>query len=247
MVPFNLPEIYKKEAVILVEGEKDVLTLKEGLTVYRDQEFSSDVTSRAVKRIDDVKALRFSQFPEDAGPMAHPIRPESYISMDNFYTATVYEKGAEVIRMIDTLVTTEGFRRGMDLYFERHDGQAVTCDDFRAAMADANDVDLDLFEGWYRQAGTPIVSADGAWDAESKTYTLKLKQSAPERFGATDGDVPAWEPLHLPVRVGLLGRDGRDLPLRLVGEEPGSKLEQAKKVGTTMLSEEEFLRMVGRG
>ncbi len=214
------------------------LTLKEGLTVYRDQEFSSDVTSRAVKRIDDVKALRFSQFPEDAGPMAHPIRPESYISMDNFYTATVYEKGAEVIRMIDTLVTTEGFRRGMDLYFERHDGQAVTCDDFRAAMADANDVDLDLFEGWYRQAGTPIVSADGAWDAESKTYTLKLKQSAPERFGATDGDVPAWEPLHLPVRVGLLGRDGRDLPLRLVGEEPGR--ERSERVLELVEAERRF-------
>ncbi len=214
------------------------LTLKEGLTVYRDQEFSADMTSRAVKRIEDVKRLRFSQFPEDAGPMAHPIRPESYISMDNFYTATVYEKGAEVIRMIDTLVTTEGFRRGMDLYFERHDGQAVTCDDFRVAMADANDVDLGLFEGWYRQAGTPIVSADGAWDAESKTYMLTLRQSAPERFGAADGGVPPWEPLHIPVRVGLLGRDGRDLSLRLVGEEPGG--ERSERVIELVEAEARF-------
>jgi aminopeptidase N len=138
------------------------LTLKEGLTVFRDQQFSAEMSSRAVKRIDDVKRLRFSQFPEDAGPMSHPIRPESYISMDNFYTATVYEKGAEVIRMIDTLVGSDGFRRGMDLYFQRHDGQAVTCDDFRSAMADANSVDLELFEGWYRQSGTPVLSAQGS-------------------------------------------------------------------------------------
>ncbi len=197
------------------------LTLKEGLTVYRDQEFSADVGSRAVKRIDDVKRLRLAQFSEDAGPMSHPIRPESYISMDNFYTATVYEKGAEVIRMIDSLVGTEGFRHGMDLYFERHDGQAVTCDDFRAAMADANEVDLELFEGWYRHSGTPVVSARGEYDADAKTYSLVLAQSEPERLGGAGPERPAWEPLHVPVRIGLLGPDGGDLPLRLVGEDPG--------------------------
>jgi aminopeptidase N len=124
------------------------LTLKEGLTVFRDQEFSGDMGSKAVKRIEDVQALRARQFAEDAGPMSHPIRPESYISMDNFYTATVYSKGAEVIRMYNTLLTEEGFRKGMDLYFERHDGTGVTCDDFRAAMADANGVDLDQFGLW---------------------------------------------------------------------------------------------------
>jgi len=214
------------------------LTLKEGLTVYRDQEFSADMTSRSIKRIDDVKRLRLAQFPEDAGPMAHPIRPESYISMDNFYTATVYEKGAEVIRMIDTLVSNQGFRQGMDLYFERHDGQAVTCDDFRAAMADANDFDLDLFEGWYRQAGTPVVSARGAWDAESRTYMLTLAQSAPEGSAQASDDEPAWQPLHIPIRVGLLGRDGRDLPLRLVGEEPGS--EQDDRVLELVEAERRF-------
>jgi Aminopeptidase N len=124
------------------------LTLKEGLTVFRDQEFSGEMGSKAVKRIEDVQALRARQFAEDAGPMSHPIRPESYISMDNFYTATVYSKGAEVIRMYNTLLTEEGFRKGMNLYFERHDGTGVTCDDFRAAMADANGVDLDQFGLW---------------------------------------------------------------------------------------------------
>jgi len=134
------------------------LTLKEGLTVYRDQKFSSDMMdSSAVKRIEDVKSLRGRQFAEDAGPMKHPIRPESYISMDNFYTATVYSKGAEVIRMYSTLLSEEGFRKGMDLYFERHDGNAVTCDDFRMAMADANDVDLTQFARWYSTPGTPTV------------------------------------------------------------------------------------------
>ena len=214
------------------------LTLKEGLTVYRDQEFSSDVGSRAVKRIGDVKRLRFSQFSEDAGPMAHPIRPESYISMDNFYTATVYEKGAEVIRMIETLVGRDGFRRGMDLYFERHDGHAVTCDDFRAAMADANDFDLGLFERWYRQAGTPVVHASGTFDPERRTYALRLRQSRPERYGARDdGPLPPWEPLHIPIRVGLLGADGRDLPLRLVGEDPA----QARSERVLELVEDERL------
>ncbi len=189
------------------------LTLKEGLTVFRDQQFTADQTSAAVKRIRDVVALRTNQFPEDAGPMAHPIRPESYISMDNFYTATVYEKGAEVVRLYHTLFGADGFRRGMDLYFERHDGQAVTCDDFRAAIADANGADLTSFERWYAQAGTPRLEAHGQWDAAARTYSLRLSQSLPDARGGSPRD-----PLPIPVRMGLLGADGRDLPLRLAGE-----------------------------
>jgi len=181
------------------------LTLKEGLTVFRDELYSADMTSLAVKRIDDVRMLRAFQFPEDAGPMAHPIRPESYIAMDNFYTATVYEKGAEVIRMIHTLVGAEGFRKGMDLYFERHDGQAVTCDDFRAAMADANGVDLEQFELWYLQAGTPVIDADGSWDEAAGTYSLCLRQTCPPTPGQPDK-----KPMHVPVACGLVGPDGRD-------------------------------------
>ncbi len=182
------------------------LTLKEGLTVLRDQLYSADMASEAVKRIDDVQTLRSFQFPEDAGPTAHPIRPESYIAMDNFYTATVYEKGAEVLRMIRTLLGARGFRRGMDLYFERHDGQAVTCDDFRAAMADANGADLEQFERWYDQAGTPVVEAQGRWEEDASRYTLHLSQSCP----ATPGQ-PDKAPFHIPVAVGLLGADGADL------------------------------------
>src|SRR5262249_19480979 len=152
------------------------LTLKEGLTVFRDQLFTADQTSAPVKRIRDVVTLRTNQFPEDAGPMAHPIRPESYISMDNFYTATVYEKGAEVVRLYRPLFGADGFRRGMDLYFARHDGHAVTCDDFRAAIADANGADLTRFERWYSQAGTPRLSAIGEWDEGARAYTLRLAQ-----------------------------------------------------------------------
>ena len=182
------------------------LTLKEGLTVFRDQHYSADMTSAAVKRIEDVRILRGYQFPEDAGPMAHPIRPESYIAMDNFYTVTVYDKGAEVIRLYHTLLGADGFRKGMDLYFERHDGQAVTCDDFRAAMADANGADLTQVELWYLQAGTPVVRADGSWDEAAQTYTLTLEQSCP----ATPGQ-PTKEPFHIPVACGLLDADGNDL------------------------------------
>ncbi|TMA33362.1 MAG: aminopeptidase N [Deltaproteobacteria bacterium] len=189
------------------------LTLKEGLTVFRDQQFTADQTSAAVKRIRDVVTLRTNQFPEDAGPMAHPIRPESYISMDNFYTATVYEKGAEVVRLYHTLFGADGFRRGMDLYFARHDGHAVTCDDFRAALADANGADLTRFERWYSQASTPLVSARGEWDPAARAYSLRLAQSLPN--APEDGP---RDPLPIPVRMGLLGRDGRDLPLRLAGE-----------------------------
>jgi len=191
------------------------LTLKEGLTVYRDARFTADMTSAPVKRIDDVQGLRAHQFAEDAGPMAHPIRPEQYIEMNNFYTATVYEKGAEVIRMYEMLVGRDGFRKGMDLYFERHDGGAVTCDDFRAAMADANGRDLAQFERWYLQKGTPVLEASGAYDASAKTYTLTLTQHAPE-------NEPAFQPTHMPVAVGLVGPDGADMRLALDGEDVDS-------------------------
>ncbi len=189
------------------------LTLKEGLTVFRDQLFSADMTSASVKRIEDVRKLRTHQFAEDAGPMVHPVRPESYVSIDNFYTATVYEKGAEVVRLFHTLLGADGFRKGLGLYLRRHDGTAVTCDDFRAALADANAVDLTQFERWYSQAGTPLVEARGEHDPQARSYTLTLRQSCPTAPGAA-------EPFHIPVRVGCLGRDGRDLPLRLAGEPP---------------------------
>ena len=194
------------------------LTLKEGLTVYRDQEFSAKMTSKPVKRIDDVRALRARQFAEDAGPMSHPIRPESYVAMDNFYTATVYEKGGQVIRMYETLLGVDGFRKGMDLYFERHDGQAVTCDDFRAAMADANGRDLAQFERWYLQKGTPNLAMNGAWS--DGTYTIELTQSAP---GNHEGD---FVPMLIPVRVGLMGPDGADLPMALTAGEANAPTER---------------------
>ncbi len=190
------------------------LTLKEGLTVFRDQQFTADMTSHAVKRIDDVRGLRASQFPQDAGPMAHPIRPESYQEMSNFYTATVYQKGAEVIRMYHTLLGPKGFRKGMDLYFERHDGSAVTCDDFRAAMSDANERDFLQFERWYLQAGTPLLEVEDSYDPEKLQRTFTFKQSTP----ATPGQEEKL-PLHIPVVFGLIGPDGTDIPLRFVGEE----------------------------
>ncbi|WAS90635.1 aminopeptidase N [Nannocystis punicea] len=190
------------------------LTLKEGLTVFRDRLFSADMGSPAVARIGDVLALRTNQFAEDSGPMAHPIRPESYIEMNNFYTTTVYEKGAEVIGMMRTLLGEAGFRRGMDLYFERHDGQAVTCDDFRAALADANGVDLEQFGRWYSQVGTPVVRARGEYDGAARSYTLTLEQAPPRGKQAA-------EPLHIPVAVGLLGPEG-PLPFKLSGETGAS-------------------------
>lgn len=189
------------------------ISLKEGLTVFRDQEFSADMGSRAVKRIGEVRLLRNFQFPEDAGPMSHPVRPESYIEINNFYTATVYNKGAEVIRMYQTLLGKEGFRRGMDLYFERHDGQAVTTDDFLAAMTDANSVDLSQLQRWYSQAGTPILEIDGCYDAVAKEFRLTVQQSCPE----TPGQL-AKQPFLIPLQIGLLGPDGSDLPLQLTGE-----------------------------
>ncbi|MBC7908800.1 MAG: aminopeptidase N [Rhodospirillaceae bacterium] len=188
------------------------LTLKEGLTVFRDQEFSADMNSRGLQRIEDVRALRASQFPEDNGPMAHPIRPESYVEINNFYTSTVYEKGAEVIRMIHTLIGAEAFRKGMDLYFARHDGHAVTCEDFVAAMETASGVDLAQFRRWYAQAGTPKITAAWTHDAATKRLTLTLSQATKPTPGQEEK-----LPFHIPVALGLVGKDG-DVPLRLEGE-----------------------------
>jgi len=205
------------------------LSLKEGLTVFRDQEFSMDMagaaTARAVKRIEDVRRLRENQFPEDAGPMAHPVRPDSYVEINNFYTATVYEKGAEVVRMMHTLVGREGFARGMTLYFERFDGQAVTCDDFAQAIADANPDSalartLPQFKRWYAQAGTPRLTARGRYDAPSRTYTLGIDQT-----GSLNGH-GAKDPYVIPLAVGLIGRDGRALPVQLEDAPATAATEQ---------------------
>ena len=195
------------------------LSLKEGLTVFRDQEFSQDLSgspsARAVKRIKDVRVLRSAQFPEDAGPMAHPVRPDSYIEINNFYTVTVYEKGAEVVRMMQTLVGRAGFAKGMALYFERHDGQAVTCDDFAQAIADANPDSelarlLPQFKLWYSQAGTPRVRAEGVYDATARSYTLTLRQSC----AATPGQA-VKQAFVIPLALGLLSPQGAELPLQL--------------------------------
>uniref|UniRef100_A0A7S0NIE6 Aminopeptidase N n=1 Tax=Micromonas pusilla TaxID=38833 RepID=A0A7S0NIE6_MICPS len=187
------------------------LSLKEGLTVFRDQEFSSDMGSRSVKRIGDVRHLRDAQFAEDASPMAHPVRPASYMKIDNFYTLTVYEKGAEVIRMYHTLLGEDGFRNGTDLYFERHDGQAVTTDDFFQAMSDANPgCDIGKLKNWYSQAGTPTVTCERAYDAGAKTYSLTLTQVLP-KTPDTGGDQPKVAQL-IPVKVGLVdAKTGKDL------------------------------------
>jgi len=220
------------------------LSLKEGFTVFRDQEFSSDLNSRAVQRIADADRLRVHQFPEDAGPMSHPIRPDSYMEINNFYTMTVYEKGAEVVRMIYTLLGRENFRKGTDLYFDRHDGQAVTCDNFVAAMEDANGVDLQQFRRWYGQSGTPELRICGSHDPEAKTYSLTVRQSCPDTagqkgFGAEKSKNDVHEkqtapveiqnskqnahhsfqkqPFHIPLALGLLAADGDTLPLKLTG------------------------------
>jgi aminopeptidase N len=186
------------------------LSLKEGLTVFRDQEFGADTHSRETARIREVRGLRAAQFPEDAGPMAHPVRPESYLEINNFYTATVYEKGAEVVRMIQTLIGKEAFRSGMDLYFERHDGQAVTCDDFVAAMSDASGFDFSPFMTWYRQAGTPLVTARGEYDEVARRYTLTLAQGRSALSGPEAGQ---GAPYLIPVAVGLIGPQGDDFDL----------------------------------
>jgi aminopeptidase N len=198
------------------------LSLKEGLTVFRDQEFSMDLcptpSARAVKRIEDVRVLRTAQFPEDAGPMAHPVRPDAYQEINNFYTVTIYEKGAEVVRMMQTLVSREGFAKGLTEYFKRHDGQAVTCDDFAQAIADANPGSalhglLPQFKRWYSQAGTPRVKAHGVYDAAARTYALHLAQSCPPTPGQ-----PTKEPFVIPLSLGLVDAQGHDLPLQLASE-----------------------------
>ncbi|HEY9026422.1 MAG TPA: aminopeptidase N [Burkholderiaceae bacterium] len=206
------------------------LSLKEGLTVFRDQEFSQDMagstSARGVKRIDDVRFLRQQQFPEDAGPMSHPVRPDSYVAIDNFYTTTVYEKGSEVVRMMQTLVGRAGFERGITEYFRRHDGQAVTCDAFAQAIADVNpasplNAQLEAFKRWYAQAGTPRVSARLAAADGAATLTLTQDFSAPPAVSA-DGR----RPFVIPVRFALFTRDGRPVPLRLEGDAEGAPLER---------------------
>jgi aminopeptidase N len=182
------------------------LSLKEGLTVFRDQEFSADMNSRSLQRIDDVQSLRRMQFPEDAGPLAHPIRPDNYIEINNFYTMTVYEKGAEVIRMFHTLLGAPTYRKATDLYFSRFDGMAVTTDDWAKCMEDASGKDLSQFKLWYSQAGTPEVEAKGQYDEKSKTYKLTLSQFIPDTPGQTNK-----KPMHIPVAVGLIGPNGDDL------------------------------------
>jgi len=192
------------------------LSLKEGLTVFRDQLFSAAMISGATKRIHDAALLRTVQFAEDGGPMAHPIQPDSYIEINNFYTVTVYEKGAEVIRMIYTLLGAELFKKGLTLYLTRHDGQAVTNEDFVHSMEDASGIDLSQFRLWYTQAGTPELNVTGSYDAGEGVYTLTCRQSCPPSPGQ-----PEKKPLHIPLAVGLVGRDGSDLPLRLEGETGG--------------------------
>lgn len=206
------------------------LSLKEGLTVFRDQEFSQDMaheaSARAVKRIEDVRVLRTVQFAEDAGPMAHPVRPDQYVEINNFYTVTIYEKGAEVVRMMQTLTSRDGFAKGMKLYFERHDGQAVTCDEFAQAIADANPDSelaqhLPQFKRWYSQAGTPRLQARGEYNAAERSYTLTLSQTCP----ATP-EQPVKQAFVIPVTLGLHSRDGQSLPLQLAGES-SSDLQRA--------------------
>jgi len=192
------------------------LSLKEGFTVFRDQQFMEDMTSPGVQRIGDVNLLRSHQFREDSGPMAHPVRPESYVEINNFYTLTVYNKGAEVIRMMKAILGPAGYRKGTDLYFSRHDGQAITTDDFVKAMEDANHADLSRFKRWYSQAGTPELQISRSYDARSSRYTLTFKQTCPPTPGQTEK-----KPFHIPVAVGLLGRDGKDLKVNIEGRARG--------------------------
>lgn len=190
------------------------LSLKEGFTVFRDQEFSADMNSRTVKRIEDVNILRNSQFMEDAGPLAHPIRPDSVIEISNFYTSTVYNKGAEVVRMIHNILGEENFRKGSDLYFERYDGQAVTCDDFSKSMEDAGGVNLTQFKRWYSQSGTPVLDVSDVYDEVAKRYTLTIKQSCPPTPGQ-----PEKAPFHIPVAMGLLTKEGEALVVNQAGDK----------------------------
>jgi len=189
------------------------LSLKEGLTVFREEQYAGDMYSRAVARIQKVRQLRSFQFPEDAGPMAHAVRPQSYQQISNFYSNTVYAKGAEVVRMMHTLIGSANFRKGIDLYFQRHDGHAVTTDDLVQAMQDASGVDLAQFRLWYGQSGTPHLDVSDRHDAASQTWELTVTQSCPPTPGQ-----PTKRPFHLPLTIGLLGADGRDMPLQLQGE-----------------------------
>ena len=201
------------------------LSLKEGLTVFRDQEYGADTYSRPVQRIQEVRSLRAGQFPEDAGPMAHPVRPQSYMEISNFYTATVYQKGAEVVRMIHTLIGAGNFRKGMDLYFQRHDGQAVTCDDFTQAMMDASGRDLTQFRRWYDQAGTPVLEVRDEYDESARRYTLHVRQSCPPTPERSDK-----LPFHIPLALGLLMADGSEQPLRCEGEAAASGTDRVLDV-----------------
>ena len=203
------------------------LSLKEGLTVFRDQEFSADMNSRAVQRIDDVRVLKNFQFREDASPMAHPVRPDSYLEINNFYTATVYNKGAEVIRMMHTILGETKFRKGMDLYFSRHDGQAVTCDDFVAAMSDASGLDLSQFQNWYSQAGTPILAIQEEWNQNDQEYRLTVRQNCPDTPGQK-----AKKPFHMPLSVGLLGAKGQNLLERVEGGTAVLQLQEKEQLFT---------------
>jgi aminopeptidase N len=229
------------------------LSLKEGLTVFRDQEFTRDLlarealalgtdpaSARAIARIDDVRALRSAQFPEDAGPMAHAIRPDSYLEISNFYTATVYEKGAEVVRMLQTLLGIEGFRRGLDLYFTRHDGQAATCEDLVAAMADSSGRDLTQFLRWYAQAGTPRVTVRAEHDEGRSTLTLHLAQSCPPTPGQA-----TKEPLHIPFAVGLVGPGGEGIAVRIVDEATGASGPGAETQVVELTEAEHTVRLAG--
>jgi len=207
------------------------LTLKEGLTVFRDEEFSADMQSRAVNRIRVIRDLRSRQFPEDDGPMSHPIRPDKYVEINNFYTATVYQKGAAIIRMYHSLLGEEGFQKGMRLYFERHDGEAVTCGDFLAAMADANQVDLEHFGHWYSQSGTPQVHIQDHYDETGQKYTLTLEQDTPVTH-----DQQKKHALVLPFALGLLSGEGRELPVRFAGETE-------RAVGTRLLVMDEIRKV----
>ncbi|OJT96237.1 MAG: aminopeptidase N [Alphaproteobacteria bacterium 65-7] len=224
------------------------LSLKEGLTVFRDQTFSGDMRSHGVQRIQDVRALRARQFPEDAGPLAHPVQPQSYIEINNFYTATIYDKGAEVIGMLRTLVGDEGYRKATDLYFARHDGQATTIENWVKCFEDACGRDLSQFRLWYRQAGTPVVEARGTYDAAARTYTLDLTQT----LAPTPGQ-PDKQPMHIPVRMGLVNAKGAALPLTLEGENdtgPESRvleLTQAHQRFVFVDVAEEPLLSLGRG
>lgn len=197
------------------------LSLKEGLTVFRDQEFTADLQSRAVKRIEDVRYLRAAQFAEDASPMSHSVRPDSYIEINNFYTLTVYEKGSEVVRMYHTLLGEAGFQKGMALYFARHDGQAVSCNDFRLAMADANQVDLDQFELWYSQNGTPVIDVQENYDAENHQHSITLTQSAPTNFQGPG----AWLAMHVPVKLALYKNNGQPFAL-----DPTGQVQQVREL-----------------